>query len=76
MTAGFMLATMEVVVRASLYKFLLVLASLVCLPLFQSMLTKIMFALAMLCSSGLVPCSVAADDIEADLAGSIALLVE
>ena len=40
------------------------------------MLTKIMFAAAVLCSSGPVPCSVAADDVEADNADDIAVLVE
>ena len=76
MTAGFMLVTMEDVVLASLFKFLFVDSGLVCLDLFQSMLTKIMFATAVLCSSGPVPCSVAADDVEADHADDIALLVE
>ena len=41
-----------------------------------SWLMKIMFAPAVLCSSGPVPCSVAADDVEADPADDIALLVE
>ena len=76
MTAGFMLVTMEDVVLASTVKFLVVAVGLVCLDLFQSMLTKIMFATAVLCSSGPVPCSVAADDVEADHADDIALLVE
>ena len=76
MTAGFMLVTMEDVVLASFVKFLSVDAGLACLDLFQSMLMKIMFALAVLCSSGPVPCSVAADDVNADHAGDIALLVE
>ena len=40
------------------------------------MLMKIMFAAAVLCSSGPVPCSVAADDVNADPADDIALLVE
>ena len=66
MTAGFMLVTMEDVVLASTVKFLFVAAGLACLDLFQSMLTKIMFALVGLCSSDPVPCSVAADDVEAD----------
>ena len=76
MTAGFMLVTTEYVVLASAVKFLFVDAGLVCLDLFQSMLMKIMFALAVLCSSGPVPCSVAADDVEADHADDIALLVD
>ena len=66
MTAGFMLVTMEDVVLASLVKFLLVDAGLSCLDLFQSMLMKIMFAPAGLCSSGPVPFSVAAHDVDAD----------
>ena len=65
MTAGFMLVTMEDVVLASTVKFFFVVVGLVCLDLFQSMLMKIMFASAVLCSSGPVPCSVAADDVEA-----------
>ena len=76
MTAGFMLVTMEDVVLASKLKFFLVDVGLACLVLFQSMLMKIMFAPAVLCSSGPVPCSVAADDVEADHADDIALLVE
>ena len=40
------------------------------------MLMKIMFAAAVLCSSGPVPCSVAAADVEADHDDDIALLVE
>ena len=67
---------MEDVVLASLFKFLFVDSGLVCLDLFQSMLMKIMFALAVLYSSGPVPCSVATDDVKADHAGGIALLVE
>ena len=59
MTAGFMLVTMEDVVLASTPKFLFVHVGLSCLALFQSMLTKIMFAMVVLCSSGLVSCSVA-----------------
>ena len=35
------------------------------------MLMKIMFAPAVLCSSGPVPCSVAADDVEAEHADDI-----
>jgi hypothetical protein len=35
-----------------------------------------MFAAAVLCSSDPVPCSVAADDVEADQTDNIALLVE
>ena len=76
MTAGFMLVTMEDVVLASRFKLLFVDARLACLFLFQSMLMKIMFAPAVLCSSGPVPCSVAADDVNADHADDIALLVE
>ena len=76
MTAGFMLVTMEDVVSLSTVKFLFVDAGVLCLDLFQSMLTKIMFATAVLCSSGPVPCPVAADDVEADHADDIALLVE
>ena len=71
MTAGFMLVTMEDVVLASTFKFLFVAAGLLCLDVFQSMLTKIMFAPTVLCSSGPVPRSVAV----ADHAGDIALLV-
>ena len=70
MTAGFMLVTMEDVVLASIVKFLFVDAALACLDLFQSMLMKIMFAPAVLCSSGPV------DDVDADHADDIALLVE
>ena len=73
MTAGFMLVTMEDVVLASRVKFFFVDAGLLCLDLFQSMLMKIMFASAVLCSSGPVPCSVAADDVEADHTDDIAL---
>ena len=65
---------MEDVVLASTPKFLFVHVGLSCLALFQSMLTKIMFALAVLCSSGPVPCTVAADDAETDHADDIALL--
>ena len=61
---------------ASFAKFLFVDAEVLCLDLFQSMLRKIMFAMTVLCSSGPVPCSVAADDVEADHADDIALLVE
>ena len=57
---------MEDVVLASVLKFLAVELGVSCLDGFQSMLTKIMFATAVLCSSGPVPCSVAADDVEAD----------
>ena len=46
-------------------------AGLMCLELFQSMLMKIMFAPAVLCSSGPVPCSVAADEVKADHADDI-----
>ena len=66
---------MDDVVLASRVKFLTVAASEMCLDLFQSMLTKIMFATAVLCSSGPVPCCVAADDVEADHADDIALLL-
>ena len=76
MTAGFMLVTMEDVVLASTVKFLFVDAGLLCLDVFQSMLTKIMFAPTVLCSTGPVPRSVAADNVEADHADDIALLVE
>ena len=48
----------------------------VCLVLFQSMLMKIMFATAVLCSSGPVPCAVAAEDVNGDHTDAIALLVE
>ena len=47
-----------------------------CLDGFQSMLTKIMFAPAVLCSNDPVPCPVAAADAEADHADDIAVLVE
>ena len=76
MTAGFMLVTMEDVVLASVVKFLFVAVGLACLDLFQSMLMKIMFAPAVLCSSGPVPCSVGADDVNVDHADDIAVLVE
>ena len=76
MTAGFMLVTMEDVVLASTVKFLFVELGLACLDLSQSMLMKIMFAPAVLRSSGPVPCSVAAGDVEADHADDTALLVE
>ena len=76
MTAGSMLVTMEVVVSASKVKFFFVDVSLVCLDLFQSMLMKIMFGPAVLCSNNRVPCSVAAADVEADHTDAIALLVE
>ena len=62
---------MEDVVSASVVKFFFVDFALVCLDLFQSMLMKIMFVPAVLCSSGPVPCSVAADDCEADHADNI-----
>ena len=76
MTAGFMLVTMEDVVLASKLKFFLVDFRLMCLLLFQSMLMKIMFATAVLCSSGPVPCAVAAEDVDGDHTDDIALLVE
>ena len=75
MTAGFMLVTMEAVVVASSFKFFFVDVGLACLDLFQSMLMKIMFSPAVLCSSGPVPCSVATCR-NADHADGIALLVE
>ena len=71
MTAGFMFVTMEDVVLASNFKFLVSAFGVLCLDLFQSMLTKIMFAPTVLCSSGPVPRSVAV----ADHTGDIALLV-
>ena len=67
---------MEDVVSASNFKFFVVHVGLSCLDLFQSMLTKIMFATAVLCSSGSVSCSVAADDLKADHGDDIALLWE
>ena len=70
-----MLVTMESVVLASKVKFFFVDASLVCLVLFQSMLMKTMFAPAVLCSSDLVPCSVAVADVGSDHTDTIALLV-
>ena len=76
MTAGFMLVTMEDVVLASTPKFLFVHVRLLCLDLFQSMLMKIMFAMVVLCSSDLVSCSVAADDLQAERADDIALVVQ
>jgi len=76
MTAGFMLVTTEDIVLASKVKFFLVDVGLACLDLFQSMLMKIMFAPAVLCSSGPVPCSVGADDVNVDHADDIAVLVE
>ena len=54
MTAGFMLVTMEDVVSASFVRLLCVDAGFLCLDLFQSMLMKIMFVSAVLCSSGSV----------------------
>ena len=75
MTAGFMSVTMEDVVRASVVKFFFVHFTLLCIPLFQSMLTKTiftMFASAVLCSSGRFDVNVD----EADHADDIALLVE
>ena len=76
MTAGFMLMTTEDVLFVSRFRFFLVHAGLACLDLFQSMLMKIMFAPAVLCSSGPVPCSVGADDVNVDHADDIAVLVE
>ena len=68
--------TMEDVVLASTPKFLFVHVGLSCLDLFQSMLMKIMFATAVLCSISSVSCSAAADDLKADHADDIALLVK
>ena len=76
MTAGFILVTMSDVVLASAVKFLFVVFGLACLSLFQSTLTKIMFAAAVVCGTGPVPCSVAADDVEADRGALIAILVK
>ena len=76
MTAGFMLVTMEDVVLASRVIFFFVDAGLACLDVFQSMLMKIMFAAAVVCGTGPVPCSVAADDVNVDHGDDIALLVE
>ena len=76
MTAGFMLVTMEDVVLARSPKFLSVHAGLLCLDIFQSMLMKIMFAMVVLCDSCSVSCSVAADDLQAEHADDIALLVQ
>ena len=59
---------MEDVVLASVLKFLSVEPGVACLDGFQSMLTKIMFAPAVLCSNDPVPCSVAAADAEDDIA--------
>ena len=75
-TAGFMLVTMEDVVLASTSKFLFVHVRLSCLDLFQSMLTKIMFAMVVLCSSGVVSCSEAADDLQAEHLDAIVLLLK
>ena len=84
MTAGFMIVTMEDIVPASAIRFLRLDAAVLCLDFFQSMLTKIMLASAVLCSSGAVvlwrrPCSVAAaepaEHAESDH-GFMALLVE
>ena len=63
---------MEDVVLASVIKFLSVELGLACLDGFQSMLMKIMFAPAVLCSSGPVLPIVAADDVQADHADDIA----
>ena len=63
---------MEDVVLASTVKFLFVDAGLVCLDLFQSILMKIMFAPAVLCSSGPVPRSVVADDVDVNHTDDIA----
>ena len=72
MTAGFILVTMEDVVLPSLVKFFRVDVWLLCLDLFQSMLTKIMFATAVLCSSDPVPSSVAVDDVAGNHADDLA----
>ena len=72
MTAGFMLVTMPDVVAASKVKFLFVDFGLACLSLFQSTLTKIMFAATVVCGTGPVPCSVAADDVNVDHGDDIA----
>ena len=64
------------VVLARTVKFLFVDAGVACLPLFQSMLMNIMFAPAVLCSSGPVPRSVAATDVEANPADDITVLVK
>ena len=64
---------MEDVVLASVLKFLSVELGLACLDGFQSMLTKIMFAPAVLCSNDPVPCSVAAADAEDDIAALVKL---
>jgi len=76
MTAGFIFLTISDVVLASKFKFFFVHDALACLVLFQSMLTKIMFAPAVLCSSGPAPSAVEADGVNADHADDIALLVE
>ena len=76
MTAGFMLVSMENVVSCSVHKFFSAHVGLSCLDLFQSMLMKIIFATAVLCSSGSVSCSVAADSPEVDHADDIVLLVK
>jgi len=72
MTAGFILVTTSDVVSASTVKFLFVVFGLACLSLFQSMLMKIMFAPAVVCGTGPVPCSVAADDVNVDHGDDIA----
>ena len=64
MMAGFMLVTMEEVVLASTYQFFFVDPADSCLDLFQSMLMKIMFASAVLCSTGTLPRSVTAAHAE------------
>ena len=63
---------MEDVVLASVIKFLSVELGLACLDGFQSMLTKIMFAATVVCGTGPVPCSVAADDVNVDHGDDIA----
>ena len=75
MTAGFMFVTMERVVWDRTAKFFLVEGKLSCLDLFQSRLMKIMFTLVVLCCSGTVPRSEAADDVEADHAESLFVLI-
>ena len=74
MTPGFRLVTMEEIVSASLVMFLRVDPSLSCLDLFQSMLTKIMFVLAVLCSSGTVPEPAQPVETNHFLAGNMAFL--
>jgi hypothetical protein len=74
MTAGFILVTIEHVVFQSFARFLRVDTALACLDAFQSMLTKIMFTSAALCSN--VPMPEPTDHAEAEDADNIVLLVE